>query len=72
MRKKYEFMTGEKIKNYSQTYTLRFFVLVVYISPCVISATAAAAADFPGLPKPSTAADLYTKPSDYGELMRTK
>ena len=36
----------------------------MHISPCVVSVMAAAAADFPGLPKPSTAADLYTKPSD--------
>ena len=52
-----------KIKNYSQTYTLRFFVLIVHISPCVVSVMAAAAADFPSFPNPSTAADLYTEPS---------
>lgn len=30
----------------------------MHISPCVVSVTAAAAADFPGLPKPSTVANL--------------
>ena len=35
-----------------------FFVLVVHISPCIVSVTAAAAADFPGFQKPYTAADL--------------
>ena len=51
-----------KIKNCSQKV---FFVLVVHISPCVVSVTAAAAADFPGFPKPYTAANLETKPSDH-------
>ena len=35
----------------------------MYISPCVVSVMAAAAADFPGFPKPYTAANLKTKPS---------
>ena len=60
-----------KIKNYSQTYTLRFFVLIVHISPCVVSVMAAAAADFPSFPNPSTAADLYTEPSGLASLSRT-
>ena len=51
---KNEFMTGEKSRIVPQ----KFFVLVVHISPCVVSVTAAAAADFPGFPKPSTAANL--------------
>ena len=47
-----------------------FFVLVVHISPCVVSVTAAAAADFPGFPKPYTAANLETKPSGLTGLLR--
>ena len=35
----------------------------MHISPCVVSVMTAAAADFLGFPKPSTAADLYTEPS---------
>ena len=38
-------------------------VLVVHISACVVSVTAADAADFPGFPKPYTAANHQTKPS---------
>ena len=52
-------MTGEKSRIVPQ----KFFVLVVHISPCVVSVTAEAAADFPGFPKPYTAANLETKPS---------
>ena len=36
----------------------------MHISPCVVNVMAAAAADFPGFPKPYTAANLETKPSD--------
>ena len=35
----------------------------MHISPCVVNVMAAAAADFPGFPKPYTAANLETKPS---------
>ena len=52
-------MTGEN----QELFPKGFFVLVVHISPCVVSVTAAAAADFPGFPKPYTAANLETKPS---------
>ena len=53
-------MTGEN----QELFPKGFFVLVVHISPCVVSVTAAAAADFPGFPKPYTAANLETKPSE--------
>ena len=36
----------------------------MHISPCVVNVMAAAAADFPGFPKPYTAANLETKPSE--------
>ena len=37
----------------------------MHISPCVVNVMAAAAADFPGFPKPYTAANLETKPSEF-------
>ena len=36
----------------------------MHFSPCVVSVTAAAAADFPGFPNPSTAADLSQQTSE--------
>ena len=36
-----------------------------HISRCVVNVMAAAAADFPGLPKPSTAANLSQYTSDF-------
>ena len=55
---KNEFMTGEKSRIIPNQKPQVFFVLVVHISPCVVSVTAAAAADFPGFRKPYTAANL--------------
>ena len=52
-----------KIKNCSQKV---FFVLVVHISPCVVSVMAAAAADFLRLAKWLAAADLSQHTSDTG------
>ena len=41
--------------DYSETV---FVPLSLFTVPCVVSVMAAAAADFPGLPKPSTVANL--------------
>ena len=44
----------------------------VHISPCVVSVMAAAAADFPGLPKPSTVANLSQHTSGLRSIVLKK